>query len=84
MTVVTVYEENHGMILVAANDDAAKRALVETDWVNGGSTCDKPDGSDWDYLEAIYGNDWKETFLAFNREQLNNMGFYFRTEELWE
>lgn len=84
MTITVVYEECHGMILVAANDDAAKRALIETDWVNSGTACDLPDGSDWDCLENVYGDKWKESFLAFSREQLNNMGFHLCTEELWE
>ena len=33
MTIYVVSEENHGEIIYAASEEAAKRALLETDWV---------------------------------------------------
>ena len=33
MTIYIVSEENHGEIIYAASEEAAKRALLETDWV---------------------------------------------------
>ena len=33
MIIYIVSEENHGEIIYAASEEAAKRALLETDWV---------------------------------------------------
>ena len=84
MTITIVREESHGFLFAAANDEAAKRALIDADWVNKCSTIDTSGDGDWECLEDIYGDKWEEAFLSFDREQLSNMGFYLRTAEVWE
>jgi hypothetical protein len=83
----TIGEENHGFIGVAANRKAAKQWLVASDWVNHYSDIWCPDknarwGGHNKTLEDLYGEDWKEQFLQFSDEQLENMGFYIHEVDL--
>ena len=72
MTVLIVYEENHGTIFCAKDFNAAKRALLETDWVNGSSDVWCPDmreevpmdAGSYRSLEEMYGENWKDVFLS--------------------
>ena len=86
--VIIVNEENHGTIFVAANEEAAKRALLETDWVDNYSSIYMEDrvnefNNHFLSLEEIYGENWQEAFMGFNAEQMENMGFYFREVEVY-
>lgn len=89
MVVYVVSEENHGEILYAASEDAARRALVDTDWVGRYSDIWCPDENErWGghnmTLDELYGENWKEKFLKFSRELLENMGFYIKEYEVCE
>lgn len=89
MKVCTIGEENHGFIGVAASHKAALQWLVASDWVDKYSEIWCPDESKrWGghnkMLSDLYGENWKEEFLQFSVDQLENMGFYIREEELIE
>lgn len=87
MVVYTVSEENHGQIGVAVSRKAALQWLIATNWVNQYSSIWCPDETErWGghnmMLDDLYGENWKEKFLQFSDELLENMGFYIHEEEL--
>lgn len=92
MTITVVIEENHGPIIYAKSDDAAKRALLETNWVDEFSDVWCPDMSedalmdagDFRALKDVYGDNWKEQYLSFDHTKLELMGYHFYTVELYE
>ena len=94
MTIIIVYEENHGAILCAKDYNAAKRALIETNWVDSDSDVWCPDmreealmdAGDYRSIKELHGDNWEEVFLSdlFDDTKLDLMGFHFRKEELWE
>lgn len=94
MTIIIVHEENHGTILCAKDINAAKRALLETDWVNSGCDVWCPDMRDEASMDAgeyrsikdVYGDNWEEVFLSdlFDDTKLELMGFYLHESEVWE
>lgn len=89
MKVYLINEENHGLIGVAASCKAAMQWLVTSDWVNHYSEIWCPDeNARWGgynkMLGDLYGENWKEEFFQFSEDQLENMGFYIRKEELIE
>lgn len=89
MTITVVIEESHGPIIYAKDDEAAKRALLEMRWVDQFSDVwcsDMSDGADGDYraLGDVYGDNWKEQYLSFDRNKLELMGYLFYTEDVYE
>jgi hypothetical protein len=94
MTIIIVHEENHGTILCAKDCNAAKRALIETNWVYSGSDiwCPDPreevlsDAGNYRSIKDVYGDNWEEVFLSdlFDDTKLELMGFYFHELEVWE
>ena len=87
MKAYTINEENHGFIGVAASHKAALQWLVTLGWVDQYSEIwcldeSKRWGGYNKMLGALYGENWKEEFLQFSKDQLENMGFYIREEEL--
>ena len=92
MTITVVIEESHGPIVYAKDDEAAKRALLEMRWVDQFSDVWCPDMSegvdmdDGDYraLGDVYGDNWKEQYLSFDRNKLELMGYLFYTEDVYE
>ena len=89
MTIYVVSEENHGEIIYAATEEAAKRALLETDWVKQGNDIwieneEEKYGGHNTTLVELYGENWKEEFMKMDSDALENMGFYINTEEVWE
>ena len=89
MTIFIVSEENHGEIIYAATEEAAKRALIDTDWVDFGSTIwienkEEKYGGHYMSLQELYGENWKEEFMKMDSEALENMGFYISDQEVWE
>ena len=89
MTIYIVSEDNHGEIIYAASEEAAKRALLETDWVSQYSDIwienegEKYGGHNVTLVE-FYGENWKEEFMKMDEEALERMGFYIRDYEVWE
>ena len=89
MTVYVVTEESHGEIIYAASKEAAKRALIDTDWVRQNSDIwienDKEEyrGHNATLVE-LYGENWKEEFVKLDDAALENMGFYISDYEVWE
>ena len=92
MTITVVIEESHGPIVYAKDDEAAKRALLEMRWVDQFSDVWCPnmsDGADMDNgdyraLGDVYGDNWKEQYLSFDRNKLELMGYLFCTEDVYE
>ena len=94
MTIIIVHEENHGTILCAKDRDAAKRALLATDWVYSGSDVWCPDmreevlsdAGNYRSIKDVYGDNWEEVFLSdlFDDTKLELMGFYLHESEVWE
>ena len=89
MKVYVISEDNHGQIGIAASRKAALQFLVAADWVGRYSTIWCPDENErWGghdmSLDDLYGENWKEKFMRFSDELLENMGFYIREEEVIE
>lgn len=89
MTIYVVSEENHGEIIYAASEEAAKRALLETDWVKQCSDIwieneEEKYGGHNATLDQLYGENWKEEFMKMDGDALERMGFYISDQEVWE
>lgn len=88
MTIYVVSEENHGEIIYAASLEAAKRALIETDWVNENMGIWLENKEEkyghYELLTTYYGENWQEGFLKENIEALERMGFYISEHEVCE
>ena len=89
MIIYIVSEENHGEIIYAASEEAAKRALLETDWVRQYNDIwvenkeEKYGGHNTTLME-LYGENWKEEFMKMDSDALERMGFYINDYEVWE
>ncbi len=89
MVVYSINEEDHGQIGIAASRKAALQWLITSHWVDRYNDIWCPDENKYsnDYymtLNELCGENWKEKFLQFSDEQLENMGFYINEEELIE
>ena len=89
MTIYVVSEENHGEIIYAATEEAAKRALIDTDWVNGGTDIwvknkEEKYGGHYESLLDLYDENWKEEFMKMDSDALERMGFYINEQEVCE
>ena len=84
MEIVIIVEENHGNIGVAANYKAAKQWLIRKGWVDQYSEIYNCDTSKWESLEELYGENWKEAYMNFDKEEMECMGFYLNDDELIE
>lgn len=83
MKVFIVRDEDHGSLFVAANLGVVKRELIRTNWVHGHSlvwNCEKHDY--WDSLLEVYGENWRESFMDFGVEDLENLGIYVKEIEV--
>lgn len=84
MEIVIIHEENHGFIGVAATNKAAKQWLIRKGWIDQYSEIYNCDTSKWEGLEELYGENWKEAYMNFDKEEMECMGFYLKDEELAE
>ena len=89
MKVYVIGEENHGQIGIAASRKAALQWLIAINWVGRYSEIWCPDenerwGGHYMTLDELYGENWKEKFLQFSGDLLENMGFHIHEEELIE
>lgn len=84
MEIVVIIEENHGVIGIATNYKAAKQWLIRKGWIDQYSEIYNCDTSKWESLEELYGENWKETYMNFDKEDMECMGFYLNDEELAE
>ena len=84
MEIVIIHEENHGFIGVATTNKAAKQWLIREGWVNQYSDIYNHDTSKWENLEELYGENWKEVYMNFDKEDMENLGFYLKEKELFE
>ena len=84
MEIVIISEENHGFIGVATTDKAAKQWLIRAGWVDCYTEFWNPTTNMSSSLEELHGENWKEAYMNFDKEDMENMGFYLRNEELIE
>lgn len=80
---ILISEENHGTILAAMSEEAAKRALLETDWINAYTSIWMPDEDRYVELIDLFGENWQEAYMGFTDEQMEYMGFYFKKVKLY-
>ena len=82
MTVITINEECHGFIGVAANKKSAQIYVIDS-WLNGGSYIYR-NGKE-EILEEAFGENWEEALkeMSFEEfEELMNDQFWFYEETL--
>jgi hypothetical protein len=84
MEIIVIREENHGFIGVATTDKAAKQWLIREGWIDQHSDIYNHDTSKWESLEELYSENWKEVYMNFDKEDMENMGFYLKDKELNE
>lgn len=89
MKVYVISEDNHGQIGIAVSRKAALQWLVSSNWVGQYNDIWCPDENErWGgynmTLDELYGENWKEKFLQFSEDLLENMGFYIHEDELIE
>ena len=89
MTIFVVSEENHGEIIYAATEEAAKRALIDTNWVGQQNDIwienkEEKYGGHNTTLEQLYGENWKEEFMKMDSDALECMNFYINEYEVCE
>lgn len=89
MTIYVISEDNHGEIIYAVSEESAKRALIETNWVEGATDIwivneKEKYGGHYESLLGLYGENWKEEFMKMDDEALERMGFYIHNYEVWE
>ena len=81
MTVITINEECHGFIGVAANLESAQNYVIDS-WLNGG-TYIYPNNEE-KTLEEAFGENWKEIlkempFVVFEDLMTDQFWFYEET-----
>lgn len=89
MTIYVISEESHGFIGTATTFKAAKQFLLASDWINAGISIWVNDrlnekGDHYFTLKEAYGENWKEVYMDFDMDTLNELGFYLHEEELFE
>lgn len=89
MTIFIVSEENHGEIIYAATEEAAKRALIDTDWIRQYNDIwienkEEKYGGHNTTLQELYGENWKEEFMKMDSDALERMGFYISEQEVYD
>lgn len=89
MTVFLIYEDDHGVIGVAASFKAAKQFLLHHRWVSEHTYTlvnDRlnEDGDSYFRLNEVYGDNWEEAFLNFSEDELGNTSFWVQKRELYE
>ena len=84
MEIVIIREENHGFIGVAITDKAAKQWLIREGWVDGYTEFWNFDTETGSSLKELYGENWKEAYMNFDKEDMECMGFYLNDKELIE
>lgn len=84
MKIVIIVEENHGNIGVAENYKAAKQWLIREGWVDCYTEFWNFDTETGSSLKELYGENWKEVYMNFDKEDMEYIGFHLRDEELIE
>lgn len=83
-TVILISEENHGTIGIATSMLAAKQWLLRENWVYAGCEVWIPQTQEVVTLESLYGENWKEIYLSFNADEMEELGFYLHRMEVQE
>lgn len=84
MEVIVISEECHGLIGIAANLKAAKQWLIREGWVDCYTDFYNFDTGVSSSLKELYGENWKEAYMNFDKEDMECMGFYLNSKKLIE
>ena len=76
MEIIVIVEDNHGVIGVAASYKAAKQWLIRKGWVDCYTEFWNPDTNMSSSLEELYGENWKEAYMNFDKEDMEYMGYF--------
>lgn len=78
MTVIHIYEDNHGLIGVAKDYKSAIDFLIEKDWIDEDTEIEE----DWT-VEMAFGKDWKNKIKDFSIKKFNlKFQYSFELEEV--
>lgn len=69
--VITIQEDNHGLIGIAKDYPSAIDFLVNENWLDGNYELYKDDGT-YKTVKEDLGEEWKEIILSWDTETFNN------------
>lgn len=87
--VITIEEDNHGLIGIAKNYSSAIDFLIDEDWLDGNYelyNANADDDSNVKTVKEDLGEEWKEVILSWDTETFNNYFdccFYLVIEEVY-
>ena len=88
--IITIQEDNHGLIGIAKNYFSAIDFLIDEDWLDGNFELYNANAADDDNnvktVKEDLGEEWKEVILSWDTETFNNYFegcFYLAIEEVY-
>ena len=80
MTVICMFEEDHGCIGIAKDYNSAIHFLLRNDWLN--VTCTVIDKNNEEgYIDDVYGNNWRTVVASWDIQTFNQNVISFRLKE---
>ena len=83
MNVIFIDSEPHGFLALAKDERAAKQWLIDAEWITEHSEMWKEEEKQRRSLAELYGEDWLEAYFNFTDEQMEELGFYLKEEEVF-
>ena len=87
-TVISIHEENHGTLAVAADYKSAIHFLIKHEWLFGDMQAYNKELDDWKPVRAIYGENWQSLFMnEWDIDQFNEVfdgWLYLRLEKVYD
>lgn len=83
--VITIQEDNHGLISIAKNYFSAIDFLTDSNWLDENYELYEGDGT-YKTIKEDLGEEWKEKILSWDTETFNNYFegcFYLTIEEVY-
>lgn len=84
MKAILISEDNHGIIGVATTEKAAKKWLIDNGWITGSNKIWNSDINATSALYDLYGDDWKVKYMEFDRDKMEDLGFFLRKIDMAE
>ena len=84
MKAILISEDNHGTIGVATTDKAAKKWLIDSGWIASYNEVWNSDTCTTSTLYDLYGDDWEAKYMEFDRDQMEDLGFFLREMDMAE
>lgn len=87
MKIITITEENHGVIGAVTRKDLILPWLVRENWLNQFTEIYDEKIHNYRPIKDIFGLTWYQSLIALNFDNLRNLfdgTFYFSEEEVWE